>query len=90
MDEQLLRPATRRRIIHEYGEPRESDVLVYALEEIVAEKLRAILQHIERLVERGWSRSRAGDYYDLWRIFGATKIRWICLISSSSFAPSAP
>ncbi|PYV80988.1 MAG: hypothetical protein DMG05_30700, partial [Acidobacteria bacterium] len=41
---------------------------VYALEEIVAEKLRAILQHFEKLEVRGWSRSRARDYYDLWRI----------------------
>jgi hypothetical protein len=46
----------------------EAEVRVYALEEIVAEKLRAILQHVERLEERGWSRSRARDYYDLWRV----------------------
>jgi predicted nucleotidyltransferase component of viral defense system len=38
------------------------------LEEIVAEKLRAILQHAQMLRQRGWSRSRARDYYDLWRI----------------------
>lgn len=43
---------------------------MYTLEEIVAEKLRAILQHIKILQERGWSRSRARDYYDLWRILG--------------------
>lgn len=35
----------------------------------MSEKLRAILQHIGKLEERGWSRSRARDYYDLWRIF---------------------
>ena len=29
---------------------------------------RAILQHAAKLEERGWSRSRARDYYDLWRI----------------------
>jgi predicted nucleotidyltransferase component of viral defense system len=46
---------------------------VYCLEEIVAEKLRAILQHIEKLELRGWSRSRARDYYDLWRIMGTYK-----------------
>jgi predicted nucleotidyltransferase component of viral defense system len=46
---------------------------VYALEEIVAEKLRAILQHVEMLEQRGWSRSRARDYYDLWRVLGAYK-----------------
>jgi hypothetical protein len=43
--------------------------------EIVAEKLRAILQHMEKLEERGWSRSRARDYYDLWRVLGAYKHR---------------
>jgi hypothetical protein len=54
--------------MHDYGEPFEGEIAVYALEEIVAEKLRAILQHVERLQERGWGRSRARDYYDLWRV----------------------
>lgn len=75
VDEKILKPAPKRRIIHEYGEPLEAEVRVYALEEIVAEKLRAILQHVEKLEERGWSRSRARDYYDLWRILGAYKDR---------------
>jgi len=61
----LLQP-----FLHEYGEPLDAELQVYALEEIVAEKLRAILQHIHRLEERGWSRSRARDYYDLWRVLG--------------------
>ena len=71
VDEQVLLPAQHRRVIHEYGEPLEVEVKVYALEEIVAEKLRAILQHIERLEVRGWDRSRARDYYDLWRILAS-------------------
>jgi len=70
VDEKVLKPVQNRRVIHEYGEPVEVQVQVYALEEIVAEKLRAILQHIEKLHERGWSRSRARDYYDLWRVMG--------------------
>ena len=70
IDEKVLKPASQRKIIHEYGEPFEAEVRVYALEEIVAEKLRAILQHVEKLEERGWSRSRARDYYDLWRVLG--------------------
>jgi len=70
LDEKILKPTPRRRIIHAYAEPLDAEILVYALEEIVAEKLRAILQHIEKLAERGWSRSRARDYYDLWRVFG--------------------
>lgn len=71
VDEKVIKPVAKRRIIHEYGEPFEAHVQAYALEEIVAEKLRAILQHVEKLQERGWSRSRARDYYDLWRVLGA-------------------
>ncbi len=70
MDERVIKPVKRKKIIHEYGEPLEARIPVYALEEVVAEKLRAILQHIEKLEERGWSRSRARDFYDLWRVFG--------------------
>ncbi|MFQ5792713.1 MAG: nucleotidyl transferase AbiEii/AbiGii toxin family protein, partial [Acidobacteriota bacterium] len=75
VDEKILKPAPTRKIIHEYGEPLKAEVLVYALEEIVAEKLRAILQHVGNLEERGWSRSRARDYYDLWRVLGTYKDR---------------
>ena len=75
VDEKVLKPTKKCAIIHEYGEPLESDVQVYALEEIVAEKLRAILQHVEKLQERGWSRSRARDYYDLWRVLCAYQDR---------------
>ena len=71
VDEPVLRPAPMRRIIHGYDEPLEAEVRVYALEEILAEKLRAILQHIQELEARGWSRSRARDYYDLWRVLQA-------------------
>lgn len=71
VDEPVMKPVHRRKVIHAYGEPIDGEVLVYALEEIVAEKLRAILQHAQKLEERGWSRSRARDYYDLWRVLGA-------------------
>jgi predicted nucleotidyltransferase component of viral defense system len=75
VDEKVLKPPPVRRVLHEYGEPLEAEVRVYALEEIVAEKLRAILQHVEKLQERGWSRSRARDYYDLWRVLGSYRDR---------------
>ena len=71
MDEEVVKPVQEREIIHEYGEPIEARVKVYALEEIIGEKLRAILQHVEKLKQRGWGRSRARDYYDLWRILKA-------------------
>lgn len=70
VDEKLLRPPVRRAVLHDYGEPFEVTVMVYSLEEIVAEKLRALLQHLRALERRGWVRSRARDYYDLWRILG--------------------
>ena len=71
VDERILWPVEKRKIIHKYGEPLEVSVQGYSLEEVIAEKLRAILQQAERLRQRGWSRSRARDYYDLWRVLGA-------------------
>lgn len=68
VDERLLRPSLKRPVHHDYGELLEVTVAVYSLEEIVAEKLRALLQHQRALERRGWVRSRARDYYDLWRI----------------------
>ncbi|MCY4558103.1 MAG: nucleotidyl transferase AbiEii/AbiGii toxin family protein [Chloroflexi bacterium] len=38
--------------------------------EVVAEKLRATRQQVERLENRSWMRNRARDYYDLWRVMG--------------------
>ena len=70
MDEPVLRPVKERAVIHDYEESIEAEIKVYSLEEIVAEKLRAILQQMARLRERGWARSRARDYYDIWRIMG--------------------
>ena len=71
VDEPILKPTAKRSVIHAYGEPLHVRLPVYALEEVVAEKLRAILQHVEKLHERGWSRSRARDYYDLWCVLGS-------------------
>ena len=69
-DEPVLRDPVVRQVIHGYGEAYDTAIQAYALEEVVAEKLRAILQHVEHVERRGWSRSRARDYYDLWRILG--------------------
>ena len=68
VDEPVLKPVVRRSVIHEYGEPFDFQLSVYSMEEIVAEKLRSILQSLRMLELRGWVRSRARDYYDLWRI----------------------
>ena len=70
MDEKILRPVPRRKIIHQYDEPFEAEFRVYSLEEVVAEKLCAILQNTDRVKRRGWGRPRARDYYDIWRVLG--------------------
>jgi uncharacterized protein len=68
VDEEVLVDPVEKEVMHGYEEALNARVLVYSLEEIVAEKLRAILQHGKLLRDRGWSRSRARDYYDLWRL----------------------
>ena len=96
MDERVLLPAEQRQVIHDYGEPLNAEVKVYSLEEIVAEKLRALLQQADMFERRGWSRSRARDYYDLWRVLGTYRdgmdlgdfdslLREKCAVRSVSF-----
>jgi len=75
VDEKLLKPPLHCSVLHDYGESFDVQVAVYSLEEIMAEKLRAILQHLRSLERRGWVRSRARDYYDLWRILGTYRDR---------------
>ncbi len=70
VDESILRSPENRRVIHAYGEPLNVEIPVYSLEEIIAEKLRAILQQAARLKTHDWIRSRARDYYDLWCVLG--------------------
>lgn len=67
-DEPVLMDPERRKLIHGYEEVLDCNVGCYRLEEIIAEKLRTLLQTHEKLVARGWNRPRARDYYDLWRI----------------------
>lgn len=81
--EELLFTPERRPLLHDYEEDISAQILCYTLEEIVLEKLRAILQQTQKLHERSWTRSRARDYYDLWRIFGVNK----SLLSLKDFVP---
>lgn len=73
VDEEIIKPVILKPILHEYDEIFSANILTYSLEEIVAEKLRAILQNIKNLEKRGWARSRARDYYDLWNILKVYK-----------------
>jgi len=68
MEEPIHIEPVKRSILHGYEEEIFQEINVYSLEEIIAEKMRAILQHFKKLEERGWTRSRARDYYDIWRI----------------------
>ncbi len=62
-------PSVQRALLHDYAEPLSAEIQVYSLPEIVAEKLRALLQSRTRLMARGWGASRVcRDYYDLWSI----------------------
>ncbi len=62
----LLRPA-KRPILHDFPESMTGEVPVYQLQEVVAEKLRALLQSLARIEDRGWGTGRISrDYYDLW------------------------
>lgn len=65
--EPLLAGSVERRLIHEFdGETLDVALHVYRLEEIAAEKLRALLQSRQHLQDRGWLRNRPRDLYDLW------------------------
>ncbi len=69
MAEHVLLPTVIKPIMHNYGEEITQTINVYSLEEIIVEKLQAILQHTTKLHEQSWTRSRARDYYDLYSIF---------------------
>lgn len=67
-DEPVILSPEYKPILHGYDESIDCVVACYHIEEIVAEKLRALLQTHQKLVARGWNRPRARDYYDLWSI----------------------
>jgi len=62
LDEPVLLPPQRREAALPYFPELQPSVLVYALEEILAEKMRSILQ-----------RGKARDYYDVWRLLKEKK-----------------
>jgi uncharacterized protein len=73
-DEPLLLPAVDRPLQHGYEEELSTTLRCYSLEEIVAEKLRTMLQVEKRLEEGKWLRNCARDYYDLWRVCADPKL----------------
>ncbi len=74
-DELVRSPPTGRRLIHNYPEALSVALWCYPLEEVVAEKLRALLQSRARLQSRGWGASRiCRDYYDIWQIMRRSQL----------------
>jgi predicted nucleotidyltransferase component of viral defense system len=65
-DEPVILPPESRPVIHEYDEVFATSIACYHIEEIIAEKLRAILQTHEKLTHSETGRTRPRDYYDLW------------------------
>jgi uncharacterized protein len=64
--EPIVFPVETRTVVHEFdGEPFDLTMPVYALDEVVLEKLRAFLQTAANLDRRDWT-NRARDLYDLW------------------------
>lgn len=70
-DEPVILSAEYKPILHGYEEELDCQVACYPIEEIIAEKMRALLQTHQKLVLRGWSRPRARDYYDLWNVLNS-------------------
>ncbi|MHB1344614.1 MAG: nucleotidyl transferase AbiEii/AbiGii toxin family protein [Thermoleophilia bacterium] len=66
VDEPLLLTRESRPLLHRYGEDLAVELWSYRLEEIVAEKLRTLLQAQKRVNEGKWARNCARDFYDLW------------------------
>jgi len=74
-DELVLWPPADHDLLHVFPEDLSVRIRCYSLEEIVTEKLRALLQSRQRLWERGWGASRVcRDYYDLWYILGQQEV----------------
>lgn len=57
-NERILLPVKRKRIIHPYSDNLRTEVMVYSLEEIVAEKIRSLFE-----------RTRPRDLYDVWYLW---------------------
>lgn len=65
-DEPIILSPVYKLITHGYEEDLSCELACYHIEEIIAEKMRALLQTQQKLVTKGWARPRARDYYDLW------------------------
>ena len=67
VNEKVLRPPEKRRVIHEYGEPLSAEVLVYSLEENRRRKAPGAPPAVDH-VRGARLEPLARDYYGLWRV----------------------
>ena len=73
--EPLVTEPLERRLLHEFpGESLGATIVAYRLEEVAAEKLRALLQSRQHLDDRGWVRNRPRDLYDLWHLWNQQEV----------------
>lgn len=77
-DEPVLVPTIALPVGHGYEETLDATLRCYTLEEIAAEKLRSTRQTLAKLEAKGWARSRARDFFDLWHLtrLPAGRIDW--------------
>lgn len=69
--EKIILAPRKKGIIHPYSDHFQTEVSVYSLEELLAEKLRAILQQRNRV-------PRPRDFYDVWMLLklDSNEIKW--------------
>ena len=72
--EKILLPLSVRRIIHPYSDTLEAEIRVYALEEILAEKIRSLFQ-----------RTRPRDLYDVWCLWDRVEKKKVLEILAEKF-----
>jgi len=73
-NEKILLPLSVRRIIHPYSDTLEAEIRVYALEEILAEKIRSLFQ-----------RTRPRDLYDVWYLWDRVEKKKVLEILAEKF-----
>lgn len=73
-NEKILLPLSVRRIIHPYTDTLEGEIRVYALEEILAEKIRSLFQ-----------RTRPRDLYDIWCLWNRVEKKKVLEILPEKF-----
>lgn len=62
--EMILLPIQKRKIIHPYSDECKANISVYSLEEITAEKIRALFERV-----------RPRDLYDVWNLWRKVNIK---------------